>query len=500
MKKTPGKQPLTPDQFTNDPDVIACVNELKKKFGDDYKKLTVSDTYDDQGHQYVNLVQKGGGVLGIALVGYTYILEQAGIRFLRMAGTSAGAINTALLTAIGNKEDAKSPKLLQYLCDLDFFSLVDGDRFVRLLTRTFITHKDFAVKVKLWATIIASTFLAFVIGDFVFWLLGKRDPAYYPMANVCVTVTGFMMIAIALAGAYAGFLRKRLIKENYGLNPGDVFYKWVKDRLEENGVKTVADLNSKASQHVALNVRKPETQDPSTLFGDVTFITSELVSGNKIEFPRMAKLFRADPNDLHPAEFVRSSMSIPFFFQSHIITDIKVDDPIISNEWKETFLIDDVALKAAIPVTARFVDGGILSNFPISIFYNPDIIVPRLPSFGIDLDDGTGCDATGQDAQNWPLAKYLGNMFNTVRSYYDKDFLIKNSVLEKGIGKISLAEFNWLNFFLSDDDKKQMFIRGAQTAKEFLLNFNWDDYQKNRAKIQVTLNSKNKKTTEKAVY
>ena len=39
----------------------------------------------------MNLVQKGGGVLGVALVGYVYILEQAGIRFLKMAGTSAGA-------------------------------------------------------------------------------------------------------------------------------------------------------------------------------------------------------------------------------------------------------------------------------------------------------------------------------------------------------------------------------------------------------------------------
>ena len=36
---------------------------------------------------------EGGGVLGIALTGYTYILEQAGIRFLGVGGTSAGSIN-----------------------------------------------------------------------------------------------------------------------------------------------------------------------------------------------------------------------------------------------------------------------------------------------------------------------------------------------------------------------------------------------------------------------
>ena len=31
---------------------------------------------DKSGNYYVDLVQEGGGVLGIALVGYTYILEQ----------------------------------------------------------------------------------------------------------------------------------------------------------------------------------------------------------------------------------------------------------------------------------------------------------------------------------------------------------------------------------------------------------------------------------------
>lgn len=30
-------------------------------------QLRVSDIVDDEGHQYVNLVQEGGGVLGIAL-------------------------------------------------------------------------------------------------------------------------------------------------------------------------------------------------------------------------------------------------------------------------------------------------------------------------------------------------------------------------------------------------------------------------------------------------
>jgi len=66
-----------------------------------------SDVEDANGNQYVDLVQEGGGVLGIGLVGYTYVLENAGIRFFSLAGTSAGAINTMMLAALGQIHDAK---------------------------------------------------------------------------------------------------------------------------------------------------------------------------------------------------------------------------------------------------------------------------------------------------------------------------------------------------------------------------------------------------------
>ena len=51
----------------------------------------------------VDLVQQGGGMFGVALLGYTYIMEKAGIRFHSFGGTSAGAINAAFLAAIPNR-------------------------------------------------------------------------------------------------------------------------------------------------------------------------------------------------------------------------------------------------------------------------------------------------------------------------------------------------------------------------------------------------------------
>jgi NTE family protein len=70
-----------------------------------------SDLLDQEGNQYIEFVQEGGGVWGSALVGYLYGLEIFGIRFLKVAGTSAGAINTMLIAACKTKEEPKVSSL-----------------------------------------------------------------------------------------------------------------------------------------------------------------------------------------------------------------------------------------------------------------------------------------------------------------------------------------------------------------------------------------------------
>src|SRR3977135_1281119 len=116
----PEQKILATEDFTSHPEVLHCVEQLEAEFLQGKRPFIVSDVLDEQGNQYVNLVQKGGGVLGVALVGYTSYLVIMGIRFHRLAGTSAWSINTALMTVIGKKEDAKSTRILKAICDLDF--------------------------------------------------------------------------------------------------------------------------------------------------------------------------------------------------------------------------------------------------------------------------------------------------------------------------------------------------------------------------------------------
>ncbi len=472
---------LTVEEFINHPEVQQCLNKLKEHFNPN-NPLIVSDVLDDEEHQYVNLVQKGGGVLGVALVGYTFILEEMGIRFLRLAGTSAGAINTALMTVIDRKQDAKSRKILDAICGLDFFRLVDGHPAARWAIRNFITHKDFTVKIKKWAILAVGAFGLLLLADIVFLGLEKKFILFSLLTRLSFVLTGFYFLTITCIAIYLGSIFKRLKNSGYGINPGDFFYDWIKARLLENDVKTVSDLNMKASTLPALRLRVPHPKGTEELNGDVTFITSELVTQNKIQFPEMCYLFRkqCDIDSLQPAGFIRASMSIPVFFESYMINDVPCEDEEIVTAWRNKLGQDEP------PSTARFVDGGILSNFPINIFYNSKVHVPRLPSFGIDLDDTKPQNET-MHAASWTLGGYMGRMFNTIRFYYDKDFLIKNQMYQKGIGKINVSEFNWLNFFITKEDKLKMLVLGAKAATAFLMTFNWHEYKGERVEMQMKM-------------
>ncbi|GAB3414837.1 patatin-like phospholipase family protein [Niabella aquatica] len=473
---------ITVQDFTNSPRVLNNLKTLREAFGPNGRPFEVSDVLDTEGHQYVNLVQKGGGVLGVALVGYTYVLEQMGVRFLRLAGTSAGAINTAMLTVIGQKQEEKSTRVLDAISNLNFFDLVDGAPAARWIIRKFITHKNYFKRARNTVIGLIALFTLLLTGSFVFLVLSKEQEQLDALSNTLIFALIVVMIIYAEIIRYILGLFKKFKTAGYGINPGNFFYNWIEKQMRDNGVTNTSDLVSKAGQEIpGLHLRHQHPQGLSALNGDVTFITSELATQNKIEFPVMAGLFRNKENDdLHPAGFVRASMSIPMFFESYFIKDIPCKNPEIKRKWKDTFDEDDP------PSIARFVDGGILSNFPINIFYNPRVMVPRLPSFGIDLDDAAPEDKT-KHASGWTMMGYFGRIFNTIRNYYDKDFQLKNKVYSRGVGTIPLAEYNWLNFFVSDKDKLAMFEKGAEAATQFLLTFDWEAYKNDRAFMQATI-------------
>ncbi len=119
-----------------------------------------SDVVDDEGNQYVDLVMEGGGVLGIALLGYFYVLERMGLRFLSIGGTSAGSITALLLAALGEPAEAKAERLTNMLVQLDMASFVDGDEDARdFVDALLVREKPIKLAWKGWQVILDYEFI-----------------------------------------------------------------------------------------------------------------------------------------------------------------------------------------------------------------------------------------------------------------------------------------------------------------------------------------------------
>jgi len=380
-----------------------------------------SDVTDHNGFQYVDLVQEGGGVLGIALVGYTYVLEQAGIRFFSLAGTSAGAINTLLLAALAKTNEPKSERILELLATQNLFDFVDGDSAVRRLVQKFIRNAPFKI--------------------------------------VMLAMNALKLL--------------RILKTRLGLNPGKTFENWITDALQKAGIKTLDELEARRRKLPAGLVHR-KGEDLSHAEARLAIITSDITTHTKVEFPYMAKLYWANPGKLSPALLVRASMSIPYFFEPYEVKDLPNGKPEHEQWWDEC-----ASYSGPIPPSVKFVDGGMLSNFPINVFHRTDGKPPTRPTFGVRL---SAYRDNYSKINN--LFSFSGAMISTMRQIHDYDFLMKNPEYRQLICRIDAdREFNWLDFEMAEKEKVKLFVLGAQKAVEFLEGFEWEGYKKVRAGI-----------------
>ena len=408
---------MTTEDFINQPEFQQMLKEAEKLKGRIY-----SDIIDNEGNQYVDLVQEGGGVLGVALVGYTYILETAGIRFFHLAGTSAGAINTLILAGIDNIDKAKSGQVLSVLAKQDLFEFVDGDPVLKEIMQKVIDGTPFKK----------------VLGKLL-WNIKKIKVALF---------------------------------DNLGLNPGEKFEKWIEKVLREspNKVTTIEELQEKRSKKYfpsGLQHRKNgPIADERAL---IHIITADLTTQTKVEFPMMAHLYWGDKyRNQSPAKLVRASMSVPFFFIPFEISGIPDAGQPANESWMK-----HANFHGSIPEKVKFVDGGMISNFPINVFHAKPGNTPRKPTFGVKLSTYRDESANLDD-----LGGFIGSMISTMRHDSDNAFLIDNPDFQKLICFIDAdKDFNWLNFKMNDEQKKKLFLLGARKGLDFISKFDWENYK-----------------------
>jgi len=422
-------------QFTDNQSVRAEISELRRLV----EGKSFSDVLDDDGNQYVDLVLQGGGMLGIALVGYTYALERAGLRFRSIAGTSAGAINAILVASLGAPCETKSERMLGYLADLKIDQFLDGNQSSVALSRALV---DGVGKVRFA------------------WL-------------------GYWAYQCAL-------------KDKHGLHPGDRFLGWIRDILRASGISSYRDLHRRMGV-VPHGLQPRPGRDleehrygprMEKLFpGRLAIVAVDVATKTKFVFPKMSLLVFDKPEEVDPAWFVRASMSIPGFFEPVRVERLGERDPNpphhvrlspeLQGAWRK-----HAGLERLDPDFTHhvFVDGGVISNFPIAEFHANDR-VPLMPTFGAKL----GPTRNGEPLDSFGAFGHA--TFNAARQSLDFDFLHRNPDYKQLIAIIDTSDHHWLDFELTTEGKVDLFQRGVRAAKHFLQDFDWTRYKETRAEL-----------------
>ncbi|MGH8501025.1 MAG: patatin-like phospholipase family protein [Gammaproteobacteria bacterium] len=130
-----------------------------------------------------------------------------------------------------------------------------------------------------------------------------------------------------------------------GIYEGDYLETWVREKLAAKGKRIFKDL-----------VMKDYKNSPKYRYR-LQVVASDISRGKMLVLPKDIKDYGVEPDELEIARAVRMSMSIPLFFEP---------------------------VKLALKKTGRecvIVDGGVLSNFPVSLL-DDGSAEPAWPTFG----------------------------------------------------------------------------------------------------------------------
>jgi NTE family protein len=182
-------------------------------------------------------------------------------------------------------------------------------------------------------------------------------------------------------------------------------------------------------------------------------VTASDVSGGRLcRWPwDCAEYFGPDPARWPSvAEAVRASASIPFFYRP-------------------------VQARTADGREAYFVDGGMLSNFPVDLFDRPDGEAPRFPTFGIRLSARPAVPPTNRITSTYGLARAV---LSTLTGFYDR-LHVSGDVEDRTIFVDTLG-LTSTDFGISTTQQRALYRSGREAAERFLGTWNWDRYLERR--------------------
>jgi NTE family protein len=306
----------------------------------------------------VDLVLEGGGVKGIGLLGAVLTLHEAGYRFERIAGTSAGAI-VAALVATYQRSGRDLTELREVMTSCEYHKFKDAE-----------------------------------FGQHVTGLFGDTAELAF----------------------------------HEGMHTGDYLYQWLGPLLEATGITKFKDLR----------LDDPGTSLQGYQRYSLVVNTSDLSRHCLVRLPWDYPQYGADADETLIIDAVRASMSFPFFFRP-------------------------VQFKPSTGGTVTWVDGGLLSNFPITIFDRTDGQAERWPTWGITLS----AEPVPNDR---PVRTGLGiaiESLKTLMNDWNQYSLADEGVNQRKIA-VDTTGISTLDFALTKEQEQTLFDNGQAAARKFL--------------------------------
>ena len=210
-----------------------------------------------------------------------------------------------------------------------------------------------------------------------------------------------------------------------GIYRGDNFYRMMQRFMHDKGLFTFGEL------------KNPEAE-PKRRY-KLRVFAADITRGTLVTWPDDAKLYGLDPDYLEIAWAVRTSMSIPFFFWP-----VKMGG-------------------------SYFVDGGLLSNFPIWQFDSNR--APRHPTFGINLHE----DGAGRPRKINGNLDFLQAIIQTGLEAHDKRFIKPGDYHHRTI-RVPVGNIKATDFDITAAQKGELYQNGYYAAQKFLNDWQWPEY------------------------
>jgi NTE family protein len=250
---------------------------------------------------------------------------------------------------------------------------------------------------------------------------------------------------------FARFARDRGLKGSWGmqlarllmrggLHTGNALESFLRDLLNARGKRTFGDLVVPGQE------RTPKT---SHFRYRLLVIASDITNGRMLRFPQDCLLYGQDPDEMDIALAVRMSASIPFFFT-----------PIVRRDLAGQIY--------------RVVDGGLLSNFPISIFDVPG--TPAYPTLGFRLvDSPVQPDCQPKLRTRETLLRFSRELLNTMLSAHDRLYLDDHAYVRTIA--IPVYGISGTRFDLHADQIELLYRSGERAAEQFFARWDFPAYR-----------------------